>query len=112
MNLGAPCGVCSGYVCKTMLEANEEAYLQENMGEARPEVCAIDVELLLAGNVHVLAAGTVHLHTTRGKLFTNADGEHILAFAHYAGASPEAAQHEFLFHHGETTWRQNEARVN
>lgn len=39
--------------------------LQENMGEARPEVCAIDVELLLAGNVHVLAAGTIHLHTTR-----------------------------------------------
>ena len=82
------------------------------MGERRAKVSSVYVELLLAGDVHVLAAGAVHFHATGRKFLADADGEHILTLAKHARTVAERPEHELLLHHGEPARREDEARVN
>lgn len=66
-----------------------EAYLEEDMRETSTEVRAIYVELLLPWYINVLAFRAVYLDTRSGKVFGDADGEDILAFAEHAGTVSE-----------------------
>ena len=82
------------------------------MGETRPEISAVDVELLLARNVDVLAAGAVHLHSAGRQLFRNADRQYVLSLAKNTWAGAKATQHELLLHHGQASRRENESGVD
>ena len=86
--------------------------LEEDVGKARAEVGAVDVELLLPRNVDVLAPGAVDFDPGGRKLLGNADGQHVLPFAEDAGAVAERAQHVFLLHHRQAAGREYKARVD
>ena len=88
------------------------SYLQENVGEASAEVCSVNVELLLARNVHVLAAGTVDLHTRCGQVLRHTNRQDVLSLAEDARAVSKLAQNILLLHHGESSRRQYEPCVD
>ena len=79
--------------------------LQEDVGKARAEVGAVDVQLFLPRNVNILAPRAVHFNPGGRKLLRNSDGQHVLPFTKDAGAVAERAQHVFLLHHGEAAGR-------
>ena len=81
------------------------------MGETRAEVSAVDVKLLLTGDVDVLAARTVNFDARGGKFFAYADGEHVLALAQHSGAVAKGAKHELLLHHSKAARGEDEASV-
>jgi len=61
------------------------------VGEARAKVGSINVELLLAWDVHILATGAVDLHARCAEVLTDADGQHVLPFAKHSRAVAELA---------------------
>ena len=73
--------------------------LQKHMREARAEVRAVDVQLLLARDVHVLTPRAVDLDAGRRQFLTHSDGKHILAFAKDSWAGPKTPKHKLFFHH-------------
>ena len=60
------------------------------MRETSSEVGAVDIELLLSGQVNVDAAGAIDFHSRSGKFFRNADGENVLTFAEYSWAGSKS----------------------
>ena len=73
--------------------------LEKDVGEGGSKISAVDVKLLLARNVNVLAARAINLHPRGAKLFTNTDRQYVLAFAEHARTISERAQHVLFLHH-------------
>jgi len=82
------------------------------MRETGSEVCTIDIELLLSGQVNVDAARAVDFYTRSGKLFGDTDGQNMLPFAEDSRASSKSPLQEFLSHFVQTVGRKNEASMN
>lgn len=59
---------------------------EENVREGRAEVSTVDVQLLLSGNVDVLAARTIHFYSGSGKFFADSNRKHVVPFAKYSWA--------------------------
>ena len=111
MNFGAAEGRCSGYICRVTVK-RRLTYFQEYVGKAGSKVRSVDVQLLLPGNVHILAPRTVHLYARGRKLFAYADRQHTLSLAKHSRAVSEAAEHVFFFHHCEAPRRQDKAGMD
>lgn len=79
--------------------------LQKYVREAGSEVGAVDVQLFLPWNVHVLASWAVDFDPRGRQFLRDADRKDIMAFAEHSGAVAECAHHVLLLHHGEATWR-------
>jgi len=72
---------------------------EQNICEARSEISAIDVQMLLSRHVDFLTSRTVSLDSRSRELFTETDWQHELSVAQNSLAASERTQCEFLSHH-------------
>ena len=82
------------------------------MRETRPEIRAVDVELLLPWEIHIVASWAINLDSGRRKLFRHADREDMLSPAEHTWARSKRTLHELLPHLRESVRRQDESGVN
>ncbi len=83
--------------------------LKEDMREACSKISAINIEMLLSGDVDLLALGAVdlaerreYLDTGGGELLAHPNREDNLSFAHYARAVSKDTEEVLLLHQAQT----------
>ena len=82
------------------------------MRKTRSKIRAIDVELLLSWEIHIVASWAINLDSGRRQFLRHADREDMLSLAEHTWARSKRTLHELLPHLRESVGRQDEPGVN
>ena len=82
------------------------------MRETGTKICAINIELLLSGQVDIDTARAIDFDSRSGKLLRNTDRKHVLALAEDAWACAKRTLQKLLSHLVEAVRGQDVSGMN
>ena len=74
--------------------------LKEYVWETCSEVRSIYIQLFLPGDVHVLASGTIYLHSWCWEFLRHSNRKYVMPFTKDARTIAKGTEHILLLHHG------------